>query len=532
MTATLSQEAAEATGPLDDCAWLLDPSWMAMEREWAMDDLVSYIRLFSPTYRPAWFHFLIAEFLKDVSDRLKDRGMIVMPPRHGKSTLISRYFPSWHIGRHPDERVMATSYSGRLAQRFGRFSRNLMADPRYPFPGVRLAQDSRSAEVWDVEGRAGGYLSAGVDGSITGEGADVLLIDDPTKSAKEADSETMREGAIEWYRETAYPRLQSGGRIVVVGTRWRDDDLLGYILEQGRLGLGDDFELLHLPAINKEGAALWPEEYPIEELAKRQKNMTTRMWAAQYQGDPQPDDGSMLKRWQWQYWHYPGRPLPPVEVKGPGGTMVKVQPKPLPIFFDHALQSWDMRFGDNKQSGSYVVGQVWKLRHADRYLMHQFRQRVDFTDTILAVKTVTSMFPEVIRKLVEDKANGPAVISSLKGTIPGIVAWDVKNDKVGRAWGAQPLLEAGNCYLPHPMLAPWVDSKNGFVDEAARFPYGENDDQVDAWSQAMAGFLDSSTSRTRSQDTAGVRSGKKLVNASASGLNGRNHWKDEEDEYQ
>mgnify|MGYP000529449593 CR=1 FL=1 len=508
--------ALETVGPtLEDLEWLSPAMWQVLCDEWARDDLISFVSLYAKAYRPSWYHFIIADKLKQVSDRLLLRLMVVMPPRHGKSTLISRYFPPFHIGRHPDERVMATSYSARLAQRFGRHARNVMASDVYPFEGIELAQDSRSADLWDVRGHDGGYIAAGLDGSITGEGADVLLIDDPVKSAKAADSEAERENAIEWYTETAYPRLQAGGRIVVVGTRWRDDDLMGYILEESDKGTGDHFELLHLPAINAEGEALWPEMYPIPELEKRQKNMSQRMWQAQYQGTPETSDGNQFKRWWWGYWYPEGQPLPPVMVAGPGGTPVAIMPVPIPTFFDRQLQSWDMRFGDHKSRGSYVVGQIWASRGPNRYLMDQFRERVGFDDSADAVRVMTRKHPRAVEKLIEAKANGPAVINHLQKEIGGLIPIESPDSKETRANAVEPLIRAGNVFLPHPMLAPWVTAAKGFVDEWAKFPIGENDDQVDAGSQGLIAFEDRGKSETRVVDTMGLAASR-----SKYGMNG------------
>lgn len=502
----MPDEVIELVGPTnDDLKWLTENQWRILEEEWAMDDLISFICLFAKGYRPSWYHFVIADKLKGVSLREILRIMFVLPPRHGKSTLVSRYFPAWHLGRFPDERIIGTSYSGRLAERFGRHARNVMAHPRYPF-FAELAQDSRSAQAWDVRDQEGGYLAAGLDGTMTGEGADILIIDDPVKSAKSADSDADRESSIEWYTETAYPRLQANGRIIVVGTRWRDDDLMGYILEQSDKGLGDYFELIHLPAIDSEGNALWPEVYPLPELAKREKNMSTRMWGAQYQGDPQPASGGSFKEWWWGYWHPEGMPLPPVAVKGPGGTTVHIMPEPLPTYFDRRLQSWDMTFGSKKETGSWVVGQVWQSRGAKRYLIDQYRQRVGFDDSVDAVRAMTRLHPKVIEKLIENKANGPAIINHLQNEIGGIIPVDVPQDKdkEGRATAIEPIVRAGNVLLPHPMLAPWVIGKDGFIDECSRFPYGKFNDQVDTMSQGLIAFEQQGAGKTRTTDTMGL----------------------------
>jgi predicted phage terminase large subunit-like protein len=522
---------AEPRDALDDVKWLLGAEYDAIETEWARDDLISFVRRYDPSYKPSWYHFLIAQKLKDVSDGLTQRIIFILPPRHGKSTLVSRYFPAWHLGRHPEEREIAISYAGRLAHRFGLFSRNLVSHPRWPFPDVKLAKDSRSADVWDLEGRNGGYIAAGVDGSITGEGANILLIDDPTKSAREADSETVREATIEWYRETAYPRLQAGGRIVIVGTRWRDDDLLGYVIEQSENGQGDTFEIVYFPAIDEDGQALWPEMFPLEELAKRERNMTRRMWAAQYQGVPITDEGGTFKRWEWKYWHPVDMWLPPVEVVGPTGQTMLVEAIPLPRVFDRSVQSWDATFQETA-NGSFVVGQVWASLGPRRFLLDQYRARVDFTQSLLAIRTMTAKWPLVVRKLVENKANGPAIISTLRSKIAGIVPVEPSGSKEQRANAVSPFVESGDVYLPHPALYAWVGEKKGFIDEAARFPFGENDDQVDAMTQALLDFeTKGASTQTRSNSYAGMTASP----TSSNGYQGRRHsgadmWGDARDD--
>lgn len=518
---------------LDEISWLVGPEYDLLEQEWARDDLISFVSRYDPTYRPSWFHFLIADILREVSDGMRDRELFILPPRHGKSTLVSRYFPAWHLGRHPEERVIATSYAARLSERFGRFSRNLIANPKWPFPNVDLARDSRAADVWDLSNHSGGYLSAGVDGSITGEGADILIIDDPVKSAKEADSETVRESTIEWYRETAYPRLQRGGRIVVVGTRWRDDELLGWLIDNSEKDTGDQFNVTLFPAVNDKGEALWPDEFPREELAKREKNMTRRMWAAQYQGVPVTDEGGTFKRWHWKYWHPAGTWLPPVEVTGPNGETLYIESIPLPKYFDKTVQSWDATFKETV-SGSYVVGQVWGAILTKRFLIDQYRARIDFTDTILAIKTVSSKWPLVTRKLIEDKANGPAIISTLRGKISGIIAVEPEGSKESRANAVSSFVESGDVYLPHPAIAPWVnDGKESFIEEAGKFPYGAYNDQVDGMTQALLDFESKKhAAPTKKRDYAGMTASPKVPsNGYLGSRNGhRGQWGDDGDD--
>jgi len=475
----------------DSALWFVGDEWEATEAQWAREDLISFVRRLSPAYRPAAHHFLIADALERVTRREIDRLLIVMPPRHGKSTLASRYFPAWYLGQRPNDRVMATSYADRLAYRFGRFTRNVMQSPGNPF-GLRLAPDSKSAEQWDLDGHAGGYLAAGVGGSITGEGANLLLIDDPTKNAQEADSETFRERAIEWYQDTAYPRLEADGAVVVIGTQWREDDLQGWLIDQQAHG-GDTWTVLRLPAIagvddplgRAPGEALWPEKYPVERLLRTKAAMTSRMWQAQYQASPQPSEGGTFKRHWWRFWHHPTFPLPPVLVKLADGTLHLCLTVPLPPRFDDQLQSWDMSFRQTV-AGSYTVGQVWGRTGAGAYLVDQYRARVDFPDAVLAVRAMTAKHPAAHAKLVENKANGPAIVATLRGEVTGMIEVEPDGGKEARANAVTPFVEAGNVYLPHPDIAPWVTA---LIDEAAAFPHGANDDQVDGLSQGLARLL-------------------------------------------
>ena len=208
------------------------------------------------------------------------------------------------------------------------------------------------------------------------------------------------------------------------------------------------------------------------------------MFESQFQGRPSPAEGGILKRWWWKYWHRPGEPLPPVAVAGPGGTRVDCPVVPLPPTFDEGLMSWDMTFRETA-SGSYVVGQVWGRTAANRYLLDQYRARVDFPDTCLAVEAMAAKHPSITVKLVESAANGPAVVAALRHRVPGLVEVEPQGGKESRALAATAVVEGGNVYLPHPMLAPWVDA---FVEECAAFPAGASDDQVDAYLQAMARF--------------------------------------------
>lgn len=266
-----------------------------LEARQARQSLLAFTEFTNPLYRRAGHHEKIAEKLEAVERGEIDRLMIFMPPRHGKSELASKRFPAWCLGRDPKRQIIAASYNSDLANDFGRNVRNLVAEPEFSqvFPGVTLAADSQAANRMNTN-HGGAYVAAGVGTAVTGRGAHIALIDDPFKDREEADSERRRELVWDWYRSTLYTRLMPGGAIVLIQTRWHEDDLAGRLLEQE----ADQWEVLELPAINADNQALWPEWYPIEALQRIRDTVGPREWSALYQQRPQPDEGTFFKR-EW-----------------------------------------------------------------------------------------------------------------------------------------------------------------------------------------------------------------------------------------
>jgi predicted phage terminase large subunit-like protein len=260
-------------------------------------------------YVRAGHHERIAEKLEAVERGEIDRLMIFMPPRHGKSELASKRFPAWCLGRDPKRQIIAASYNSDLANDFGRNVRNLVAEPEFGqvFPDVSLAPDSQAANRMNTNHK-GAYVAAGVGTAVTGRGAHIALIDDPFKDREEADSERRRDLVWDWYRSTLYTRLMPGGAIVLIQTRWHEDDLAGRLLEHE----ADQWEVLELPAINKAGEALWPEWYGLEALNRIKATIGPREWSALYQQQPQPDEGTYFQR----EWFTPWVTLPALRYYG------------------------------------------------------------------------------------------------------------------------------------------------------------------------------------------------------------------------
>lgn len=271
-----------------------------LARRAARSGLIAFAQYTNPTYTDAPHHHQIAEALEAVERGEIKRLIIAMPPRHGKSELASRRFPSWYLGRNPNKQIIAASYNSDLANDFGREVRNIVASPECNrLFNIELSADSKAANRWHTN-KSGMYVAAGVGTAITGRGADILLIDDPFKDRQEADSEITRQRVWDWYTSTAYTRLMPGGAIIVINTRWHDDDLTGRLLEAQEHG-GDKWEVLSLPAI-KDNQPLWPEWYPLERLEQIRSVLPARDWNALYQQNPIPDDGDYFKSaWFGEY---------------------------------------------------------------------------------------------------------------------------------------------------------------------------------------------------------------------------------------
>jgi hypothetical protein len=272
----------------------------------ARSDLAVYCSLAWPRFEMARHHRLVIEKLEAVERGEITRLTIFLPPRHGKSLITSQLFPPWYLGRHPDRSVIAASYGSELALDFGRRVRNLVADPlqRAIFPACAISSDSTAAHRFNLL-QGGAYFALGGGGPITGRGADLLILDDLIKSDAEANSAAERRALQSWYEHTAYPRLQGAGAIIVISTRWHQDDLPGWLLREHA---GDGWVMCSLPAIaepgdalgRKEGDALWPKRFPVAKLNQIRAAIGGSAWAALYQQRPAAAEGAVFKREWWR----------------------------------------------------------------------------------------------------------------------------------------------------------------------------------------------------------------------------------------
>ena len=468
-------------------------------------------------YVPNWHIDSICDRLSAVTAGEVSRLIINIPPRHMKSLAVAVLWPCWEWLSHPERRFLFSSYAQGLSTRDSLKCRRLIEmpgfdDPRRP-PGQRtliervgyagligLLAAGRGEEPWRLTGdqstkqrfentRTGYRIATSVGGSATGEGGDRVVCDDPHK-ADEVESELQRESVLSWWDGTMSTRLNDPktGAFVIVMQRLHERDLTGHLLAQGgyeHLCLPAEYEPSHPfvwpsdPRI-EEGALLWPDHVDRGSLDQIKRPLGSYGSAGQLQQRPAPEEGGILKRAWWRWWSGKRAEAP---------------------HFDQLVQSWDMSFGDNEAAtSSYVVGQLWGQFGADRYLIRQTRERMEFIEALAAVRELTAWADEHYParaghlKLVEDKANGPAIVSTLGREIPGMVPVNPQGDKIARARSVVPQLEAGNVHLPgapnarhsdyDPSITPlWV---RALVDECASFPNAAHDDQVDALSQALS----------------------------------------------
>lgn len=441
----------------------------------ARNNLLSFISVTYKDYKIGWVHQEICEtldnFLKDLIDGKRPRLIITMPPRSGKSEIVSRRFPAYFLGKYPNLSIISVSYSASLAEDFSRDVQRIIDSDEYKkiFPNTKLSDKKdknykRTSDFFEIVDHKGVYCSAGVGGSITGKGCDILIIDDPIKNRQEANSETVRKKIYDWYSSTAYTRLSPIGGVIMMCTRWHLDDLIGKVLSDKNQ---KPFHVISYPAIaehdephRKQGEALHPERFSLEILNEIKSTLSTADWLSLYQQKPVPEGGAIFETSKLRYYDESSEPKR----------------------FDQIVGSWDMTFKENKTS-DFVVGQLWGRKGADFYLLDMVRDRMDFVKTLKVFINFANKHKNCNCWLVEDKANGTAIISTLKKHISGIIPITPKESKQERAYAITPYLEAGNIFFPKNQ-----NFTKDLEEEMLQFPAGAHDDTVDSMTQALNYF--------------------------------------------
>lgn len=445
----------------------------------ARKDLLFFTKYVEPNYFINWHHRYLCKKLTQFANGEIKRLMVFMPPRHGKSELVSRKLPAFIFGINPNAQIILASYASELASLMNRDVQKIIDSPSYAelFPETFLRKfhkrtndsgpsASRTTELFEIVGHKGMFRSCGVGGGITGMGADYAIIDDPIKNQEEAFSKVYRDKVWHWYQSTLSTRLEKNDHILLTMTRWHDDDLAGRLLKLTKEDENSDkWEIISFPAIKENsfnkndpreiGEALWPWKYPQERLKKMKANFGSFFWGSMYQQDPVPTEGGLFKREWWKTY------------------------KEAPVF-TKIVQFWDcaQKVGI---SNDYSVCSTWGVTNNGYYLLDVWRNKVEAPQLEQTSQNLYLKW-QPHQVVIEDKSSGSSLIQNLrqKTTIP-IFAFDPKQrDKEVRASAVTPIVESGRCFIPES--APWLED---FLLEHERFPNAEHDDQVDTTSMAL-----------------------------------------------
>lgn len=440
--------------------------------ERARVQFMEFVRRVWPNFINGAHHVKMARAFERVANGTCKRLIINMPPRHTKSEFASYLLPAWFLGNFPHKKVIQTSHTAELAVGFGRKVRNLVDQDIYKniFPSVELQSDSKAAGRWNTS-KGGDYFAIGVGGAVTGKGADILIIDDPHSEQEAALAEINPEiydKTYEWYTSGPRQRLQPGGAIVIVMTRWSKKDLTGQVLKAAAQRSGEEWEVIEFPAILPSGNPLWPEFWSVKELEALRTELPNQKWMAQYQQNPTSESAAIVKREWWQVWE-----------------------KDDPPSCEFVLQSWDTAFEKHNRA-DYSACTTWGvfyqedkggLMQANIILLNAFRRRMEFPELKKqAIEEFQEWEPDSI--IIEKKASGAPLIYEMRAM--GIPVQEFTpskgNDKISRLNAVSDLFASGRVWVPGTHWAEEV------VDEVASFPGGDHDDYVDSVSMALMRF--------------------------------------------
>jgi predicted phage terminase large subunit-like protein len=446
---------------------LLDELSNSRVREEANGDFLSFVKEVWPAFIEGNHHRVMADAFNRIASGELKRLIINMPPRHTKSEFASHLFPAWYLGKFPDRKVIQTAHTAELAVGFGRKVRNLVGSAEYAkiFPGVELSADSKAAGRWNTSSD-GDYFAIGVGGAVTGKGADILIVDDPHSEQEAAlNDPDVYNKTYEWYTSGPRQRLQPGGAICLVMTRWSKKDLTGNILKASiQRGGADEWEIIELPAILPSGKPLWPGFWPLEQLESLRAELPVAKWSAQYQQDPTSEEGAIIKREWWKEW---------TEREPPNCEFV--------------IQSWDTAFLA-KETADYSACTTWGVFYTEDgqakiVLLDALQERLEFPDLkVRAYEMYKEYEPDAF--IVEAKAAGSPLIFELRRMGIPVAEYTPSRgkDKVARVNAVSDLFFSGHVYAPKTRWAEEV------MEQFASFPLGDHDDLVDSSTQALMRF--------------------------------------------
>lgn len=453
------------------------PKLNQIQAELARRNLEDFIRYTYPNYDFGWFNeelaAVLTQFVEDVVAGKQPRVMIFAPPRSGKSEQVSRRLPAFALGKHPNMEVIGASYNASLANRMSRDVQRIIDSENYKsvFPKTKLASKSdsdytRTKELFEIVDHKGAYRAAGVNGGITGQGADIGIIDDPVKDAKEANSKVFRDAVWDWYTTTFYTRLSPNSGILLCMTRWHEDDLAGRLLEAAKNDDGDQWVVIDYPAIaekdekhRKKGEALHPERFSLARLLKIMKAIGSRAWNALYQGKPRSVEGEIFKTEMIQT----------IDAV-PAGVIIR------------KVRAWDL--AATKNGGDYTVGVLMGQGSDHRfYILDVVRGQYSALEVEQIIKSTATRdgYDTEIRVPQDPGATGKIFVNRIIALLAGYTAKraTINGDKVLRSAAFAAQVEAGNVVM---LRGAW---NKKLTDEYGDFPLGKNDDQVDAGADAF-----------------------------------------------
>ena len=466
------EKIIESLDPVEQAAFLeaAEDYIGSLNRELAQVDFIKFAHEMWPGFIDGRHHKIMAQKFQEIAEGKCKRLIVNMPPRHTKSEFASYLLPAWFLGKFPGKKIIQTSNTAELAVGFGRKVRNLVGSEQYSkiFPDVTLKSDSKAAGRWGTN-HDGSYFAIGVGGTVTGKGADLLIIDDPHSEQEAAIAATNPEvydKVYEWYSSGPRQRLQPGGAIVIIMTRWSKRDLVGKIIKSSIERDGEEWDVVEFPAILPSGNSLWPEFWPIGELLALKNELPVAKWNAQYMQSPTSEEGAMVKREWWKIWE-----------------------KDLPPKCEFVIQSWDTAFTKNERS-DYSACTTWGVFYLNEnpndphiILLDAVKERLEFPELkAKALEMYQEWEPDSC--IIEAKAAGSPLIYELRRM--GIVVSEFTptrgNDKIARMNSVTDLFSSGRVWAPSRR---WADE---VMEEMAAFPNSEHDDLVDSSTQALIRF--------------------------------------------
>ena len=466
------EKLIESLDPVEQSAFMeaAEEYVASLNREIAQVDFLKFAHEMWPGFIDGRHHKIMAKKFEEIAEGTCKRLIVNMPPRHTKSEFASYLLPAWYLGKYPDRKIIQTSNTAELAVGFGRKVRNLVGSEQYAriFPDVTLRADSKAAGRWSTNAN-GDYFAIGVGGTVTGKGADLLIIDDPHSEQEAAIAATNPEvydKVYEWYGSGPRQRLQPGGAIVIIMTRWSKRDLVGKIIKSSIERDGEEWDVVEFPAILPSGNSLWPEFWPIKELLALKNELPVAKWNAQYMQTPTSEEGAMVKREWWRIWE-------------------KEDPPPC----DFIIQSWDTAFTKNERS-DYSACTTWGVFYLNEnpedpniILLDAHKERLEFPELkAKALEMYKEWEPDAF--VIEAKAAGSPLIYELRRMgIPVSEFTPTRgNDKIARMNSVTDLFSSGKVWAPSRR---WADE---VMEEMAAFPNSEHDDLVDSSTQALIRF--------------------------------------------